>query len=119
MIAGTDMHSPEPVFAWTTLNVSEYTEQAIFDELKAKRTGYIFNGIPSPYDIEHEVNPIYILTYPLIKIGEMFKGMYSSEQFGPMLAVFFMYVYGTYILLEALKFLVPKGIKKLKNRKSQ
>lgn len=118
MIAGTDMHYPEPVYAWTTLNVSEFTEQAIFDELKAKRTGFIFDGIPSPYTVEHAINPVYILVYPLIKIGEMFEGMYSSESFGPMLAVLFMYVYGVYILLEAGKFLIPYSIKKIKNRKT-
>ena len=118
MITGTDMHNPEPVYSYTTLNASEFTEQAIFDELKAKRTGFIYNGIPSPYTVEHEINPVYILTYPLIKIGEMFEGMYSSASFGPMLAVFFTYVYGIYFLLEAGKFLVPYSIKKIKNRKT-
>ncbi|MCE7740326.1 MAG: PHP domain-containing protein [Candidatus Heimdallarchaeota archaeon] len=118
MITGTDMHRPEPVYSYTTLNASEFSEQAIFDELKAKRTGFLFNGIPSPYTVEHATNPAYILAYPLIQFGEMFEGMYSSESFGPMLVVFFLYIYGAYILLETSKFLIPYSIKKIKSRKT-
>ncbi len=115
-IAGTDMHVAEEVYAYTTLNVSTFTEQAIFDELEARRTGLLYTGIPSPYDVEHQVNPAYIFLYPLIKIGEMFEGMYSGESFGPMLAVFFAYTYGGFIISEALKFTIPWSIKKIKKK---
>ena len=116
-IAGTDMHEAEPVYAYTTMNVTTFTEQAIFDELKAKRTGLLYDGIPSPYDVEHEVSLAYIMLYPFIKLGEMFEGMYSSGSFGPMLAVFFSYAYGGFILFEILRFVLPWSKQKFFNRK--
>ncbi len=117
IITGSDMHHAEPVYAWTTLNVSEFSEQAIFDELKAKRTDFIFTGIASPYDVDHKINPTYIIGFPLIKFGEMFKEMYSSEAYGAQLTVFLVYVYGAFIVVEVLRFFVPKIKKKIKDRK--
>ena len=116
VITATDMHEPEPVYSWTTLNVSEFSEEAIFNELKEKRTGFIYDGSASPYDVEHKSNPFYAVVFPIYKIGAMFKEMYSSEKFGSLLASFFIYIYGGFLLMEGLKALTPKIKMKLKRK---
>lgn len=116
IIAGTDMHQAEPVFAWTSLNVSEYTEEAIFLELKARRTDIIFTGIPSPYPIVHPISAKYLAFFPLIMVGEMFESMYSSGMLGTQLGIFFAYIYGIFIVVEILIISLKSLIKKLRER---
>ncbi|MBY8999948.1 MAG: PHP domain-containing protein [Candidatus Heimdallarchaeota archaeon] len=103
VITGTDMHQPGPVYSWTTLNVSEFSEEAIFTELKERRTHYIYNGFSSPYEVEHKIDPIYITLYPLIKIGEMFDEMYRREIYRVQFIVFLLYVIGGFIFTELIR----------------
>jgi predicted metal-dependent phosphoesterase TrpH len=117
IITGSDMHSPGAVNSWTTLNVSEFTEEAIFNELKARRTGYIYDAAGSGYDVEHMISISYIVAYPWIKIGQMFKEMYSSEVYGTQLAVFFVYMYLAFFLVEGFRLIKPKIVEKIKKRK--
>ncbi|MHA1202990.1 MAG: PHP domain-containing protein, partial [Candidatus Heimdallarchaeaceae archaeon] len=108
MITGTDMHAPDEVYCWTTLNATEFTEEAIFTEIKARNTGFIFTGISSSYPIEHPLNPSYVALFPLIKLGEFFDSMYSSGAFGAAFGTFLGYIYGIFIVVEALLFLIRK-----------
>ena len=117
MITGTDMHEPEEVYCWTTLNATEFTEEAIFNEIKARSTGFIFTGIPSPYPIEHPINPGYIAFYPLIKIGELFENMYASGMLGALFGTLLGYIYGIFIVVELLLFLIRKIVVIIKNKK--
>jgi hypothetical protein len=117
ILASTDMHEPEKVYSWTTLNVSEFSEQAIFDELEQRKTDYIYNSFGAPYDVEHQLNYRYMVLFPLIKIGEMFEDSYTAEASGLQLGILFVYIYGIYFLVEALRFTVPKLKLKLKSRK--
>jgi histidinol phosphatase-like PHP family hydrolase len=117
ILASTDMHEPEPVYAWTTLNVSDFSEQAIFDELEAKRTGYIYDTFGSPYDVEHKLNNRYIVLFPLIKIGEMFEDSYTSDASGLQLGIIFVYIYGIYLLVEVSRYAIPKIKLRLKERR--
>lgn len=119
MLASTDMHIPEPVYSWSTLNVTEFTEEAIFAQLKARQTGMIFDGIPSPYPIEHEVNPGYLAVLPLIKFGEMFEDMYSSGMLGTQLIILFAYLYGIFFLVEGIRALVVIITQSVKKNKSE
>jgi len=122
VIATTDMHEPEPVYGWTTLNAFEFTEEAIFNELKARRTDFIYDPAGSPYDVEHKRNKAYTISFPLIKFGQIFKGIYSSGYFATQLAVFLMYFYGAFILVEVFRFILPKirnKTKRIKTEKSQ
>ncbi|NPD89513.1 MAG: hypothetical protein HGN29_12410 [Asgard group archaeon] len=119
IVASTDMHEPEPVYAWTTLNTSEFSEEAIFDKLEAGRTGYIYDSFGSPYDVEHKLNKAYIFLYPLIKIGEMFEGAYTSDVSGVQLGILFVYIYGIYLLIEGCRFVIPKIKLQIKNRKEK
>ena len=119
ILASTDMHEPEQVYAWTTLNTSEFSEQAIFDELKARRTGYIYDTFGSPYDVEHQLNKAYIFLYPLIQIGEAFKGAYTSDVSGAQLGIIFVYIYGIFLLVEGFRYAVPKIKNRIRNRKEE
>ena len=119
MLAGTDMHTAEAVYSWTSLNVTEFTEEAIFAEIKARQTGLIFNGIASPYPIVHEINPAYIAVYPLTQFGLFFKSMYSSGMLGIQLSIFFAYLYGTFFLIAGIKALVRKIVDSSRKKKSE
>jgi hypothetical protein len=44
---GVDMHSPSPVWSYTVLNAEEFTEEAIWAEIKAKRTSFIYDAYPA------------------------------------------------------------------------
>ncbi|MHA1868019.1 MAG: PHP domain-containing protein [Candidatus Heimdallarchaeaceae archaeon] len=112
IITGTDMHKPEPVYAWTTLNVSEFSENAIFNELKAKKTGYIYTGAASSYPVEHKHNPAYSILYPFIKMGEIFRDVYSSPYFTEYLTPIFLYPYLVFFSVELSKFVIYKKKRK-------
>lgn len=103
IITGTDMHQPGPVYSWTTINVTEFTEEAIFSELMERDTYYIFNGFSSPYDVDHQIDPFYILLYPLIKIGEMYDEMYRRELYRVQFMVFLLYVFGGFTFSELIR----------------
>ena len=117
VIATTDMHEPEPVYGWTTLNVSEFTEEAIFNELKARRTDFIYDPAGSPYDVEHKRNRAYTIVFPLIEFGKIFKGIYQSGYFATQLAVFLMYFYGAFIMYEVFRIIIPRIRDKIKESK--
>ncbi len=51
MITGTDMHRPDGlvsggVHGWTLLNIKEFTEEALLEELRKKRTNILYSEIP-------------------------------------------------------------------------
>lgn len=51
MITGTDMHTPDGlagggVHGWTLMNIKEFTEEALLEELRKKRTNIIYSEIP-------------------------------------------------------------------------
>ena len=51
MITGTDMHSPDGlasggVHGWTCLNLKEYTEEALMEELRKRRTHILYSKTP-------------------------------------------------------------------------
>jgi histidinol phosphatase-like PHP family hydrolase len=119
VIVSTDMHEPEPVYGWTTLNVSEFTEEAIFNELEERRTGYIHIPTGSTYDVEHQINKAYIVSFPLIQIGEIFEDAYSSTPSSAYLGVIFVYIYGIFFLVEVSRYFIPKIKERLRNRKEK
>nr|MDO8110454.1 hypothetical protein [Candidatus Sigynarchaeota archaeon] len=73
MIAATGMHVPEKdkIHGWTLVNVSTFTEQAVFDELKGRRASMLYQNYSAPYNATHELNPWYIGLRPFIQLGEV------------------------------------------------
>jgi hypothetical protein len=123
LIAGTDMHTPEwkkgydwnPVGGWTLLKVSEFSEQAIFDELKARRTQIINVSIDDmpEYNVVHKVNPAYTALRPFIQVGEIFKSYWlpTSELDGSGVSIWVSYLVGIFIISEIIRS-VSKRIRK-------
>jgi hypothetical protein len=74
---GTDMHYPDRgVNGWTTLIPANFSEEAIMEELKAKRTSFIFNAIDSPYSANLQFSSQNVILDPFFKIAEFVKGYY-------------------------------------------
>lgn len=51
MISGTDMHTPDGligggVHGWTLMNLKEFTEEALLEELRKKNTNIVYSKIP-------------------------------------------------------------------------
>ncbi|MCP4136405.1 MAG: PHP domain-containing protein [bacterium] len=71
MLASTGMHIPEEtsVRAWTLLNVNKFTEQAIFDQLKARNNSILSQDYPVEYKSKHQKNLTYTVLRPFIQMG--------------------------------------------------
>ena len=79
-IVGTDVHRPEKddLWAWTLINVSEFTPEALMEELRNKRTDVLFKPSSIPYPTQHQVNPKIRPLYPFHQIGEMFISLHRG-----------------------------------------
>ncbi len=110
-ITGTDRHGPGSVKSWTGINVTDFTEEAIFNELKAHNTTLLYNASGSPYDFPGgERNPAYVALLPFMYLGEMFEWLYDGDLDWPGIAVFLAYVFGAFFIVEGVRF-------KLRNRR--
>lgn len=82
VIAGADMHGPYPVFCWTTINASNFSEEAIWVELKQKRTSFIYNAVGQR---GYERWLLFSNTYwwlPLIWVGNIIRSNFYIEGHG-------------------------------------
>ncbi len=117
VISGTDMHRPGFIYGWTTLNVTEFTEEAILGELLARQTGIIYNfTVIDPAQIAGMVeNPEFTILKPLIYLGRMFQNYdLSNDQYDWVgIAVVGGYLFGAFALSEFIRF----GYRKLKERR--
>jgi hypothetical protein len=106
MIAGTGLHQPErePVRGWTLLGVPEFSEEAIFEALQARKTSLVVSP-GAPYPFEHEVNWRYTLLRPLIQVGDLIEDYNPTGErmdwvaFGILVA----WAYGSFALVESLR----------------
>ena len=129
MITGTDMHVPEAVYCWTTLNASEFTEEAIFAEIKARRTGFIFDSKSTGYPFVHSKTAYYIIAYPLAILGEVLRDIWQQEnKFWIVVTIIFYFVV-LWFMGEIVMFLIfllkvggkkigKKGLQKISKRTS-
>jgi predicted metal-dependent phosphoesterase TrpH len=105
LIAGTDMHSPGKVWGYTLMNVSEFSEAAVFNALKNRETDVLFLQQGTPYDVEHPVNPVYVWTRPLTAVGSIFTsyfgGLDNIDWLG--IGIMAMYLYGIFIIAELIR----------------
>jgi hypothetical protein len=105
MITGTGLHQPqkEPVYGWTLLNVGEFSEDAIFAELKAKNTSLVTNA-GSPYPFQHEHNWRYTILRPLIQVGDWIEDYNPTghKMDWTAVAVLVAWAYGGFAVVECL-----------------
>ncbi len=76
MISGTDMHSPQPedggrVHAWTALNVTSFSEEAIMDELRLHRTTVVTNQFGIERHGKSEYNKYYDFLSLFYNLGDV------------------------------------------------
>jgi hypothetical protein len=121
LITGTDMHSPYGVYGWTTINVSTYTEQAIFNELQARRTNIIYNQTGALYSSDTILNPNYLWLQPLISIGRAMKvyDLGNDEYDWTGITIALTFAYGFFIVAEVFRILNNKFWAKVNNKRNK
>jgi hypothetical protein len=107
MITGTDMHRPEDVFAWTLMNTTEFTTEAVMAELSARNTTIVYNSTGSTdYSTGYD-NPWFTVFSPFTYFGRMFSNYYHNTSAIPF---FVGYLLLAFIFYELISF----GFKRLK-----
>jgi len=103
MITGTDMHNPGRVYGWTGLNVTEFTIDAVMEQLHDKNTTIYFNetGVPS-YAVPHE-NVWYKLAQPMSLIGALFETYYDDGVDWTGVLIFVGYMVGVFFFAELMR----------------
>ncbi|MDD5503643.1 MAG: hypothetical protein PHH26_09370 [Candidatus Thermoplasmatota archaeon] len=105
MVFGSDMHWPVEVYGYTLMNASSFTAQAVFDELKNKRTEVLYIPHGTPYEVEHKLSLAFVALRPLMQIGAMFAyyidGIANIDWMG--LGVFLAYLYVAFGILELFR----------------
>ncbi len=108
-ITGTDRHGPGFVKSWTGINVTDFTEEAIFNELKSHRTALLYNASGSPYNFPGgDRNPAYIALLPFMYLGEMFERLWDGELDLPGVIVFLTYAFSAFLIGEGIKHVAGK-----------
>lgn len=98
VITGSDMHDPTEirVNGWTLLNTTEFTEDAIFEELKTGRTAILYDPVGVPYTAYHDRNPWSIPIMPLVTLGRLFMQFVNWPRFDYLnIMLFFGYTDGS------------------------
>lgn len=81
-ITGTDMHYPNlmhmdnSIVGWTLLSVSEFSEDALMAELRARNTMIKHSTVGTPSVGEYLVKPGYKSLKPLFDVGKYFRSIY-------------------------------------------
>ena len=113
-ISGTDMHTPMNVWAWTVMNTTEFTAEAVMEELRARNTTVVYNASGSVDLSIGYNNAWYDVFSPLIFLGEMFEKYYENRISIP---IFFGYLFGSFAIVEAIYYSI-KGLKEKKRAKN-
>ncbi|KAJ1977828.1 hypothetical protein H4R35_002137 [Dimargaris xerosporica] len=84
VVTGNDIHHPESVYSWTVLQTRDedqpLTAQAVFAELQARRTDFLFEPSGTRQHAVPERNSRYGLLAPLTNLGEYFKTYYTRQR---------------------------------------
>lgn len=111
-VVGTDVHAPDKdkLWGWTLLNIPEFTEAAIMEELRSKRTDVLFAPEGIPYPTKHSENPKIKWLRPLYQLGDIFisfhKGGSLSNLDKGAIAIWLLYLLGFFGFLELARFLM-------------
>jgi hypothetical protein len=80
-IIGTDMHAPSRgVNGWTTIIAKNFSEEAVWQELKERRTSFIYNATDSPYKAYATYTAQNWIYDPLFRVGNMLLDYYSLDR---------------------------------------
>lgn len=82
IITGVDMHVPEGVYSYTVLNAETFSEEAIWAELKAKRTNFIYDAYARPGKERNRWSWKSYIVAPLVLFGQLIRKNYWIEERG-------------------------------------
>ncbi|KAI8325580.1 PHP domain-like protein, partial [Martensiomyces pterosporus] len=80
LMAGSDVHTPGPAFAWTVLKSPSFTKEAIVDEIRNARTSLLFDPAGSPVHGAPEYSRHYMALLPLSELAQYFGSFYDRYQ---------------------------------------
>ncbi len=119
IITGTDFHSPHPddggrVHAWTTLNVENFSKEAVMNELRDHNTSFIVNKYGIINQGIHKDSISYSILRPFYELGEglVYVHLRYDRAFALteriVVSVFVTYSFALFLLIEILMFLRKK-----------
>jgi hypothetical protein len=80
-MTGTDVHYPDvPANAWTLIQAANYTKEAILNEIRARRTSFLFDPTGTNQRAYPIDNSAYWQLAPLTTLGNYFGGFYSDSK---------------------------------------
>lgn len=112
-ITGTDMHSPGAVYGWTFLKVTEFTVDAVMNELRARRTTISYSSIGYKDKGTYEQNLAYTIMSPLMNFGGIFSDLWDNGLDWLGVSVCLGYFFGIYAIIEVYIFIKPRFWKKI------
>lgn len=114
MITGTDMHFPDSIFGWTILNTTEFTEEAIFQQLVNRQTQIIFNatGVLDPVDYTTHPTPLGTFLAPFIDLGDILTPLFWPDPQWGLIALWMFWFHILFFTIEGLVFTIQKIKKK-------
>jgi hypothetical protein len=109
--AGTDVHEPRCVHAWTALNVSAFNEAGIFAQLADRNASVIFDRIGTPDPIAVPENPAYTALLPLIYAGSALARIYEDGEAinAAGVVMLLVYLFGAFAISELVRFAAQKA----------
>jgi len=118
MITGTDMHRPNKVYGWTGLNVTEFTAEAVLNQLRARNTTIYYNETGADDYAVGEENPAYKIIKPMALIGELFENYEVNGKLDWQgIGIFAGYMIGVFIISEILRILNRKFWDKINSKR--
>lgn len=113
-ITGTDMHRPDDldgggVHGWTQLNVTDFTEEAIMDQLRDHNTTVIYTETPYPDRGEYKQNPNYVWVSFLSEFGGLIVDLYIVDSLDPVkVTIWVIFMFIPFVFIEIYRVIRPK-----------
>jgi len=126
LITGTDMHSPSSsdggkVNAWTALNVTEFSQEALMEQLRKGETEFIIDSFGVEILGTYKDNLVYDIFQPFYELGTGLIYLYLrfDKSFSPfvriVVIVFIVYSFGIFAFIEIV--MAVRNTVKLRRRK--
>ncbi|NPD88951.1 MAG: PHP domain-containing protein [Asgard group archaeon] len=126
LITGTDIHSPDrsdggKVNAWTAINVTEFTKEALMDQLREGKTEFIIDSFGVEILGRYKDNLVYDIFQPFYELGTGLIYLYLrfDKSFSPfvriVVIVFIVYSFGIFAFSEVV--IAVRNTVKLRKRK--
>ncbi|KAK9767514.1 hypothetical protein K7432_002656 [Basidiobolus ranarum] len=79
-ITGGDVHYPGAAYAWTVMNVANFTVEGIMGELRKRKTSFLFNPTGTRPRVYAPINSAFEKVAPLTFLGDYFGNFYDDNR---------------------------------------